>query len=226
VSAPLVGVSGPARGARTTLACCTVGLWAAGARVRLLRPSGSSESFAGLDAVVIGGGVHIEPGRYAEQPSGDYTYDAERDELEWRLLEHTRERALPVLGICRGAQLLNVFYGGTLFQDLAAAVPGLRLTHSARANKWVDVDPDSTLGRTLDVHRVRVNSLHSQGIRQLGRGLRVCARDEYGLVQAVETAPGEGQLVGVQWHPEYLLDGAPHRRLFAWLVRSARGARS
>ena len=221
--APLVGVTGPLRGGRTALGFCAFGLWTAGARVRVLQPPHHAARLAELDGVVIGGGAHIEPGRYAERPSLEYAYDAERDELEWRALEHAFERGLPVLGICRGAPLLNVFLGGTLFQDLASAVPGLRLSRSVRACKWVELDPASTLGRAMSAQRVRVNSLHRQGIRQLGRGLRVCGRDAYGVVQAIEDADGERSLVGVQWHPEYLLDSTPQRRLFAWLVAACRG---
>jgi len=220
---PLVAVTGPLRGGRTAVGFSSLGLWSAGARVRVLKPPHHPRQLADVDGLVIGGGAHIEPGRYAERPSIEYAYDAERDELEWRALEHARARGLPVLGICRGAQLLNVFGGGTLFQDLAAGIPGLRLSRSVRACKWVDVDPTSTLGRVMLVQRVRVNSLHRQGIRQLGRGLRVCARDAHDVVQAIETAPDDGAVMGVQWHPEYLLDGAPHRRLFAWLVGACRG---
>jgi putative glutamine amidotransferase len=222
VRTPLIAVTGPLRGGRAAAGFATLGLWSAGARVRVLKPPYHPRQLADLDGIVIGGGAHIEPGRYDERPSIEYAYDAERDELEWRALEHARERGLPVLGICRGAQLLNVFGGGTLFQDLAAAVPGLRLSRSVRGSKWVDVDPGSTLGRVMAVHKVRVNSLHRQGIAQLGRGLRVSARDAYGVVQAIETAPDDGAVVGVQWHPEYLLDCGPHRRLFAWLVAACR----
>jgi putative glutamine amidotransferase len=223
VSAPLVAVTSSRSGTRTAVTFCRAALWSAGAHVRVLRPPYRRERLSGLDGVVIGGGVHIEPGRYAERPSGEYTYQAERDDLEWRVLEDAAERALPVLGICRGAQLLNVFRGGSLYQDLASEFEGLDLERSVRPSKAVVIEQGSMLAQVVSAERLRVNSLHQQAIRTLGRGLRVSARDNAGIVQAIEGEQGAaGAVLGVQWHPEYLLDHAPQRRLFAWVVRTSR----
>ena len=223
MNAPLVAVTSSRSGTRTAVTFCRAALWSAGAHVRVLRPPFRQERLAGLDGVVIGGGVHIDPGRYAERPSGEYTYEAERDELEWRVLEEAAERALPVLGICRGAQLLNVFRGGSLYQELAPHFAGLQLERSVRACKAVMIEQGSMLAQVVSAEQLRVNSLHEQAIRTLGRGLRVSARDLAGIVQAIEGEQGAaGAVLGVQWHPEYLLDHAPQRRLFAWVVNAAR----
>ncbi|HEX2676529.1 MAG TPA: gamma-glutamyl-gamma-aminobutyrate hydrolase family protein [Polyangiales bacterium] len=222
MSAPLIAVTSSRTGTRTAVSFCRAALWVAGARVRVLRPPYRPERLSGLCGVVIGGGVHIEPARYAEQPSATYRYQKERDELEWQVLEHAAAHALPVLGICRGAQLLNVFRGGILYQDLAREFAGLALERSVRASKSVEIEPDSTLAHVVERDALRVNSLHQQAIRTLGRGLRICARDRAGIVQAIEGDQSNGQAVlGVQWHPEYLLDAAPQRRLFRWVVQEA-----
>ena len=223
MSAPLIAVTSSRTGTRTAVSFCRAALWAAGAHVRVLRPPYRQERLTGLRGVVIGGGVHIEPARYAEQPSATYRYQKERDELEWQVLEHAAAHSLPVLGICRGAQLLNVFRGGSLYQDLAREFEGLSLERSVRASKSVAIEPDSMLAHVVERDALRVNSLHQQAIRTLGRGLRICARDRSGIVQAIEREAGDGQAVlGVQWHPEYLLDAAPQRRLFRWVVQEAR----
>lgn len=224
MSAPLIAITGPRRGARAALALCSVGLLAAGARVRVLKPPYRPERLNRLQGVVIGGGVHIEPRRYAEQPTVEYEYDPDRDELELRVLEHATRNGLPVLGICRGAQLINVFRGGSLFQDLASHAPHAEawLRRSVRACKWVTIAPESALALAIGTQRVEVNSLHRQAVRTLGRDLRVSARDDGDIVQAIESVSGEPAMIGVQWHPEFLLDRAPHRRLFRWVANTAR----
>ena len=219
---PCIGVTGPARGGQSGWGFSWLALRQAGARVRRMRPRSGVDQLAGLAGVVIGGGAHVEPSRYAQQPSIEYVYDEQRDEFEWRVLQAVMQCGLPVLGICRGAQLLNVFRGGTLYQNLPEDIPGLHLRRHVLARKHVSIAPGSLLARLMRVQEVRVNSLHEQGIRELGRGLRISARDADGVVQAIESELPETHFVlGVQWHPEYLLAHPPHRRLFQELVRAA-----
>ena len=224
---PVIGVTGPARGGHSGWSFTWLGLRQSGARVRRLRPPFHEGQLDGLDGIVIGGGAHVEPRRYAQQPSLEYVYDEARDDFEWSMLQAVMSRRLPVLGICRGAQLLNVFSGGTLYQNLPEDIPGLHLRRHVLARKRIDIAPGTLLARVMNVHDVRVNSLHMQGVRELGRGLQISARDASGVVQAIESAVGRGQfLLGVQWHPEYLLNHAAHRRLFGELVSAARVARA
>jgi putative glutamine amidotransferase len=219
---PLIGVTGPSRGGRSGWAFSWLALRATGARARRLRPPFRAEQLENLDAIVIGGGANVDPKRYAEQPTIEYVYDEQRDEFEWNVLGAVMQRGLPVLGVCRGAQLLNVFAGGNLFQNLTEEIPGLHLRRSVLARKQVAIEADTLLSDVMRVPSVRVNSLHRQGIRQLGRGLRVSAHDDDGIVQAIESNPRATQfLLGVQWHPEYLMNHAAHRRLFAALHRAA-----
>jgi putative glutamine amidotransferase len=220
---PLIGVTGPARGGRSGWAFTWLALRGAAGRARRLRPPYRPEQLDGLSGIVIGGGANVDPARYAEQSSIVYVYDEQRDEFEWRVLREVMARGLPLLGICRGAQLINVFAGGNLWQSLSDDIPGLQLHRSVLAKKHVLIEPETLLARVMGVQGVRVNSLHRQGIRQVGSGLRVSARDADGVVQAIESASTVGQFVlGVQWHPEYLVNHASHRRLFSMLVTAAK----
>jgi putative glutamine amidotransferase len=221
---PLIGVTGPARGGHSGWSFSWLALRRMGARVRRLRPPLRQALLDELDGVVIGGGAHVEPSRYAQQPSIEYVYDEQRDEFEWAVLGSVMERRLPLLGICRGAQLINVFRGGTLYQNLPEDIPGIHLKRHVLARKRIELVNDTLLARVMGVHNVRVNSLHRQGVRELGEGLRVSARDEWGIVQAIETGERGGPfLLGVQWHPEYLPAHPAHRRLFRELVVAAAG---
>lgn len=222
MSVPLVAVTGPSRKGFLGWWGAWLALQRAGARARRVRPPYDSAQLEGVSAVVIGGGTHIEPTRYEQTHLENYLYDPERDELEWRVLEHAMLCRLPLLGICRGAQMLNVYCGGSLFQDLVSDVPGVTLRSSHMATKRVVIEPDSAIASVMGVQDVRVNSLHRQGIDRLGRGLRVAARDAFGIVQAIELSDMSAQFViGVQWHPEYLPARPSHQRLFHALVDAA-----
>lgn len=146
--------------------------------------------------------------------------DTARDALEMKLLEAAVGRGLPVLGICRGEQLLNVFFGGSLHQDLGAFYVEDPATRTILPRKRVALAPDTRLAALLGPDE-RVNALHRQGVDRLGRGLRVAARDRNGIVQAIEHE-SMPFLVGVQWHPEYLPQVPSQRAIFRALVRAAR----
>jgi putative glutamine amidotransferase len=157
---------------------------------------------------------------YAAQPEVEPKYDRERDRLEAAVIDDALARGLPLLGICRGAQLLNVCRGGTLFQEL-------RSRRKKTSNRWtilplktLRVEAGSGLAARMGALETRINSLHNQGIDRLGRGLSVSGRDLDDIVQAVED-PERPFLVGVQWHPEFLLYLGRQRRLFRDLVAAA-----
>ena len=147
--------------------------------------------------------------------------DAARDALEMKLIDEAVHRRLPVLGICRGEQLLNVYFGGTLKQALKGLYVEDPEVRTILPRKHVVVEAGSRLARVLGRHPRRVNALHSQAIDRLGAGLRVAARDRNGIVQAIEheTLPF---VLGVQWHPEYLPQKREQRRIFESLLRVAR----
>lgn len=217
----VVAVTGPRRGAfgpRFLVACAV--RWY-GARALQVRP-GDDLNELQYDAVVVTGGHDIDPVLYAAEPEVVRPqYDAERDALEMAVIDDALARNLPLLGICRGAQLLNAQRGGNLFQDLKSR---RKLTSNRRTLfplKTLCLVPDSQLSRLLGVERAKINSLHNQAIDQVGEGLVITARDLDNITQAIE-APDRRFLMGVQWHPEFLLFIRRQRRLFKALVMAAR----
>lgn len=146
--------------------------------------------------------------------------DLERDEFEQCCLEKAFRENLPVLGICRGAQLLNVALGGDLYEEVSEFYGEVgRVSTLLPSNKIVMVG-GTLLERILGRTSLRVNSLNHQAIRKLGEGLRICAVDSAGVIQAVESTTHSWRL-GVQWHPEYLPASRVQQRLFQDLVAEA-----
>jgi putative glutamine amidotransferase len=146
--------------------------------------------------------------------------DPGRDALEISLLERALADGAPVLGICRGAQLINVHLGGTLHRDVASFYVEASNPWSVFPRKRVALEPGSHLALLLGRTNAAVNSLHRQAVDQVGRALVVSAREHNGVVQGIETL--EPLVVGVQWHPEYLPQRPEQRRLFREFVRAAR----
>jgi putative glutamine amidotransferase len=148
--------------------------------------------------------------------------DRARDDLERRLLDDAFAHDWPVLGICRGAQLMNVHLGGTLYADVREFYAETPHISTLLPRRWVEVDPASVLARTVGATRLLVNALHHQAVKSVGRGLSVTARDGGGIVQAIEESRHRYRL-GVQWHPEYIPHHPRQRALFRALVSAARG---
>jgi putative glutamine amidotransferase len=146
--------------------------------------------------------------------------DPARDAMEMKLLADALHRGLPVLGICRGEQLLNVHFGGSLHQDLATFYVEDPATRTILPRKRVMLQAGSRLMQLLGPDE-RVNALHRQGVDRIGDGLVVAGRDRNGIVQAIEHATLPF-VVGVQWHPEYLPQIASQRAIFRALVCAAR----
>ncbi len=146
--------------------------------------------------------------------------DPGRDTLESRLLEEALQRELPILGICRGAQLLNVACGGSLHQDLSDFYNESPDLWTIWPQKLIHIEPDSRLARTMKRTRCRVNSMHRQAIRETGVRLRVVAQEPNAVIQAIEHMDLPC-VFGVQWHPEYLPQRREQRALFRRLVTHA-----
>lgn len=178
-----------------------------------------------LDGLIVTGGGDVEPSRYGRDahPLTDQP-NRLRDDWETALLEGAIARELPFLGICRGLQVLNVARGGTLIQHLDDVVDGsrYRLGNGVFARNEVEVEPSSTLARVVVDTSMPVKSYHPQAIDDRGDGLRVTARTDDGIPQAVELESVPFG-VGVQWHPEE--DAEEDARLFAGLVDAARAYR-
>ena len=125
-----------------------------------------------------------------------------------------------MLGICRGAQLINVAHGGDLFADLRPMRVQTGNRRLILPRKTLNIRRGSRLAKLIGQPQTRINSLHHQAVRRVGRGLQVSGRDLDGIVQAIEK-PGRGFLIGTQWHPEYIPQRGTQRRLFKELVREA-----
>lgn len=182
-----------------------------------------------LDGLLLAGGEDIHPKHYGEaihEKCGQI--DEARDTVELTLTRWALAEGLPVLGICRGIQVLNVAAGGTLYQDIASQLPG-----SLKHNCWPDyprnylahqvtVSGDSRVAAILGQSRVGVNSTHHQAIKDLAPGFKIAARAADGVIEAIE-GHDHPFAVGVQWHPEELVGKAPPmRRLFEEFVSAAR----
>jgi len=179
------------------------------------------------DGVLLPGGGDIEPalyGRAREPGCGEPT--PERDELEPRIFRLALGRELPVLGICRGAQMIDVVRGGTLFQDMGSGHSDFpRRQGAAHA---VTVEPGSLLAAAVGAGELQVNSMHHQAVDRVGEGLRITARGADGYVEALELE-GYPFCLAVQWHPEHLADRDPRQQaifeLFLLACRRERALR-
>lgn len=198
---------------------------ASGGVAVLLPPQPSPQAAAdavldGLDGLILTGGLDVQPELYgAERHPLTDPARPDRDDWELALLRGARERGIPVFGICRGLQLINVAAGGSLHQHLPEALgtERFRVGGGVFADNTVVVDAGSRLAGLVGDGELSVKSYHHQGVDRLGAGLVVTARTDDGLVQAFE-APGDAYLVAVQWHPE---ENSEDRRLFLGLVASA-----
>lgn len=195
-------------------------LLVSGGRPAHLRPGDPADT-AALDGVIITGGHDVEPVLYKAAAEIKGKYDPERDAFEAGIIDQALQDRIPLLGICRGAQLLNVQLGGSLIQDLRKH---RKLTSNRRTLlplKTLHLEQGSRLAALLGKATLKINSLHKQSIDRLGTGLRVSGRDLDDIVQAVEH-PERDFLFGVQWHPEFLAYLPRQRRLFRDLVSAAR----
>ena len=158
--------------------------------------------------------------RFLSIKSSRSRLDPARDKLEFAMLEHCAQRKIPVLGICRGSQLMNVYWGGSLYQNITNFYTEYPQLRTIRPRKFIDVEDGTVLFGILGRSRATVNSLHDQSVNELGQGLKVSAREKNGIVQALEH-PGYPFMVGVQWHPEFMPLHKEQRRVFKQLVRAA-----
>jgi putative glutamine amidotransferase len=185
----------------------------------------------GMDGLLLSGGSDLHPGYYGEEPIPELGVTVpERDAFEMALLEHALRRKIPILGICRGMQVLNVALGGTLYQDLPSQMDHMVLLgHRQETPKWqptheVEVDGGSKVAEILGTDELKVNSYHHQAIKELASGLVTVAYASDGVIEAVESGDlSKRWLIGVQWHAEAMRDAGPeHRNLFEAHVSAAK----
>lgn len=184
------------------------------------------------DGILLPGGYDIDPAYFGvEAIPANGRVDPDVDELDLSLAHYALQERKPVLGICRGCQVLNVATGGSLYQDLASQfAKGGLLQHRQLAPRWhgthmISLAPDSLLASVLGETSLRVNSFHHQAVLATGPATNVTAHAGDGVVEAIEV-PDHPFAIGVQWHPEGMVDRHPEQqRLFAAFVRAAAAAR-
>lgn len=202
----------------------------AGGRTVLITPTDNEARIAamldGIDALLLTGGDDVDPEMYGGDPSqtpGITGTDRRRDEFEVRLICAALDRDLPILGICRGIQILNVAHGGT--------VRNLRADEALSEHHGIDVDSftahevtvtsDTHLASVIGAGVHGVNSFHGQAVGRVGPGLRICATADDGVIEGIER-PDRTFVVGIQWHPEITsLTDETALTLFRALVRQA-----
>jgi putative glutamine amidotransferase len=200
--------------------------------VPLLLPPGETRVKlldARIDGLILTGGGDIDPKRYGGScHQCVYLVDAERDETELALVQWAVDRQLPTLGICRGAQVINVALGGTLVEHVPDVV-GEAVPHRSPQRKpcehTITLRAPSRLASILGVSSLTAASWHHQAIREPGGGLDAVGQASDGIIEAVEM-PAHRWLIGVQWHPELTADNDPiQQRLFCAFVDAAAGYR-
>lgn len=182
-----------------------------------------------IDGLLLSGGPDIDPRLYGAEPDPKLgPIEPELDPFELMLCRSALASRIPVLGICRGLQMINIACGGTLHQHVpdvyGEAVEHRSPLKGVKAEHTVAIEPDTQVGRIVGVEELLVNSFHHQAIDDLGDGLRVSACAPDGLIEAIE-GTGDAYVVGVQWHVESLTATQPrHSSLVASLVAAARRA--
>jgi putative glutamine amidotransferase len=191
-------------------------------------PEVLAQLIAMIDGLVVtGGAFDVPPALYGEAPrEGLGALKPGRTTFELALIRAALDQRLPLLGVCGGMQILNVALGGSLYQDIGADVPGA-LAHEQKTDRQtpahpVLVRPGSLLARACGEGTLAVNSTHHQSVRRLGAGLIASASSSDGLAEAIEL-PAAAFVLGVQWHPELLVQSVPaHLGIYRSLVAAAR----
>jgi putative glutamine amidotransferase len=179
-----------------------------------------------IDGLVLTGGADLNPSYYREEVSAPVVLSPDqRTDFDLSLLKAVLNADKAILAICHGMQLVNVFLGGSLYQDLPSQVPGA-MEHregkdSIPARHAVTVEPRSRLAEIMaGIPQLEICSTHHQAVKDLGKNLRVVARAPDGIIEGIEL-PGHPKVIGVQWHPEKDPQSEATRRLFGALVEAA-----
>ena len=178
------------------------------------------------DGLLFPGGEDIDPGYYGENPHKNLgEIRPEVDKFLFHSLLYALEQRKPALGICKGMQMMVVATGGSLYQDIYSQREEETFLHCQSGRRTygvhqVQIDKDSRLFQILETGQIATNSMHHQSVRTLGKGLRLSAHTEDGIVEAVDSL--DGRLIGVQWHPEEMVpESGAMKRLFKNLVQRA-----
>lgn len=194
--------------------------------IPMMKQDIAEEILPKLDGIVFPGGADVDPARYGERPHQKLGRICPRlDTLELHLAKIALKRSLPIVGICRGCQLVNIAAGGTLVQDIPSQVGGA-MKHVQQAPRWygtheVILEEDSMAAKIFGTRRLSVNSYHHQSVRNPGDGLTVSGRAVDGIAEVTEG--GQGFILLLQWHPEAMWKQNPvFIKPFQALIKAAK----
>ncbi len=180
-----------------------------------------------IDGLLIsGGGFDIDPKLYGEEPHPKLgKIQPDRTEFEIKLFKSAVEKRMPVFGICGGHQLINVYFGGTLYQDIPSQysdkINHKQSTPSDIPYHKIEIHPSTRLSRIAGINSTMVNSTHHQSVKKIGSGLKISAVAEDGVIEAIESN-GDGFIVGVQWHPERIYNkDSCSKNIFTEFIKEA-----
>jgi len=198
----------------------------------LIIPVGANESLiqkyiSQIDGLLLSGGMDIDPTKYEENPSLNLgKINPDKDFLDFTVLDYALKKDIPILGICRGMQIINIYFGGTLYQDISNN-KDYTLQHYQKGPKsdtlghYVNVDKGTKLHNTVKNDRFQINSYHLQFIKYHSKNMKITARSEDDAVEAIETEDNKF-IIGVQWHPERIYHQSPESKaLFDKLIEKS-----
>lgn len=214
---PLIGICLPDKGNFFAYIFIKLSLKLQGAYSVRLRPSKNNIKFEKLDGLLLSGGNDIDPTLYGENKDAHNTpLDKKRDTFELEMIDKAYKARMPILGICRGAQLINIYFDGTLYPSMLDLDKYKNHKNSPFPIKNMYVRKISKLFSIIRKKEVPINSIHNQAIDKVGRNLKITACHDK-IVEAIEKE-NYPFLLGVQWHPEYLIYLKEHRLIFKAFV--------
>ncbi|GAA5131500.1 gamma-glutamyl-gamma-aminobutyrate hydrolase family protein [Thalassotalea piscium] len=246
ITKPRIAITGPNNSGVTAWLFTALNIRLAGGCPVRVTPN-SFDGMFDYDGVIIGGGSDIHPEHYIKEDApkvkrsfwlklkeclmypmelinkvGSSHYDKERDEMEIQFIHYALDNNLPLLGICRGHQLLNAELGGSMYEStLPLLAKEARIRSPFPRKKVLYTTNDSLISKIAGDDPLKVNAIHSQAIAKPAQTLEVTAKEVAGINQVVE-AKNSDKVLGVQWHPEYLFYMKAHRKIFNWLIKEAR----
>jgi len=243
---PKIAITGPNKSGFTAWFFTALNIRIAGGQPIRVTPESFSDVFD-CDGVIIGGGSDIHPDNYIKEEStpvkrsfsiklkecllypmelmnhlGKSEYDKNRDNMEIKFIHYALDNNLPLLGICRGHQLLNAELGGSMYEStLPLLEKNVRIRSPFPRKTVFYTTNDSLISKIVGDDPLKVNAIHSQAIAQPADDLKVTAKEKAGINQVIESKNSD-KVLGVQWHPEYLFYMKAHRKIFSWLVSEAK----